>query len=46
MNSYDKHQLTARDFEREDIPPVLWLCAGVIGILAGVFMLAALLSAF
>jgi hypothetical protein len=46
MNSYDRHQLTARDFEREDVPPALWVCTALIALCAGLFFVAAVALSF
>lgn len=39
MNSYHRHTLTARDLEREDSPPVLWVFLALM-LLGAAFFLA------
>jgi hypothetical protein len=46
MNPYDRHQLTARELEREYTPPVLWVFLAILTLCAGYFVALAFAFSF
>lgn len=46
MNSYDRHTLTARDLEREDVPSALWVCLALCILCGGYFVALAFAFSF
>lgn len=46
MNSYDRHTLTARELEREDVPPALWVFLALFFLGAAFFLALAFAFSF
>lgn len=46
MNAYDKHQLTARELQREEVPAVLELFLYAVILALGLFSVFFLAAAF